>query len=146
MKDNGIDKTVKLYYTLINTAQIINERVDKPVEVHGLNQTEFAVLQLLYFKGAQPLQKIGQLILLSSGSITYVVDKLESKELLERSACSLDRRVTYAQLTDDGNNLLNKIFPDYKRRIYKVMATLSEDDQTILLTYLQKLMNSLEKK
>ena len=44
-----------------------------------MNPTEFAVLELLYHKGNQPLQQIGDKILLASGSITYVVDKLEKK-------------------------------------------------------------------
>lgn len=64
-----------------------------------MNPTEFAVLELLYHKGQQPLQQIGGKILLASGSITYVVDKLEKKGFLERVACPNDRRVTYAAIT-----------------------------------------------
>ena len=45
------------------------------------------MLELLYHKGRTPLQRIGQQILLTSGSITYTVDKLESKGLLRRVPC-----------------------------------------------------------
>ena len=44
---------------------------------HGFNPTEFAVLELLYTRGPQKLQQIGSRLLLVSGNVTYVIDKLE---------------------------------------------------------------------
>ena len=50
----------------------------------GLNTSEFGVLELLYNKGPHPLQQIGGKILVTSGTITYVIDKLAQKGLLIR--------------------------------------------------------------
>src|SRR5699024_3201082 len=82
-----------------------------------LNPTEFAVLELIYSKGNQPIQKIGEKILIASSSITYVVDKLEKKNYLKRKPCPKDRRVTHATITEEGKNLMDEVFPKHRKNI-----------------------------
>src|SRR6478672_7974093 len=102
MDNNSVQQSLKLFIVLSRAHRSINDVVNKYIAEQGLNPTEFAVLELLYHKGDQPLQQIGGKILLASGSITYVVDKLEQKEYLARVACKNDRRVTFAQITEKG--------------------------------------------
>ncbi|WP_244933630.1 MarR family transcriptional regulator [Neobacillus mesonae] len=45
-----------------------------------LGISEFSVLEVLYQKGKQTIQQIGNCILISSGSMTYCLDKLEKKD------------------------------------------------------------------
>lgn len=71
---------LKALVVLMRASQSVQDVLRKDIKVYGLNTTEFAVLELLYHKGDQPIQHIGKKILLSSGSITYVVDKLEKKD------------------------------------------------------------------
>jgi len=51
-----------------------------------LNITEFSVLEVLFLQGKQTIQQIGTSILISSGSMTYVIDKLEDKGV-NKSTC-----------------------------------------------------------
>ena len=101
------DQSLKLFIVLSRAYRAVNEHVNKRIQRYGLNPTEFAVLELLFHKGDQPLQQIGGKILLASGSMTYVIDKLEKKEYIRRVACAEDRRVTFAQITEKGKKLLN---------------------------------------
>lgn len=139
MLEKEVDQALKLFIVLARAYRTITEQVDKPIQAFGLNPTEFAVLELLYHKGDQPLQKIGDKILLASGSITYVVDKLEKKELLRRKACPNDRRVTYAHITSKGKKIIEEIFPDHELRIYEMMSVLTNEEQKILTEQLKKL-------
>lgn len=79
MASEEIKQSLKLFIVLSRAYKAINEITNDFCQKSGLNQTEFAVLELLYHKGRQPLQHIGNKILLASGSITYVVDKLEKE-------------------------------------------------------------------
>lgn len=79
MTSENIKQSLKLYIVLSRANKAINEVTNDFFQQNGLNPTEFAVLELLYHKGKQPLQQIGNKILLASGSITYVVDKLEKE-------------------------------------------------------------------
>ncbi|RKJ23881.1 MarR family transcriptional regulator, partial [Butyricicoccus sp. 1XD8-22] len=92
MTSENMKQSLKLYIVLSRANKAINEVTNEFFQQNGLNPTEFAVLELLYHKGKQPLQQIGNKILLASGSITYVVDKLEKRGYLNRVSCPTDRR------------------------------------------------------
>lgn len=139
MENDSISQSLKLFIVLSRAYKALNEHVNRAIQLSGLNPTEFAVLELLYHKGDQPLQQIGGKILLASGSITYVVDKLEQKGLLKRVACPKDRRVTYAQITDEGKSLIEEIFPEHAKRIDELMSSLTEKEKTEAITLLKKL-------
>ncbi|MDR4946190.1 MarR family winged helix-turn-helix transcriptional regulator [Neobacillus cucumis] len=138
MENETVEKSLKLFIVLSRAYKAINEHVNKAIQANGLNPTEFAVLELLYHKGDQPMQQIGGKILLASGSITYVVDKLEQKGLLRRIACPNDRRVTYAQITEQGKTFIEEIFPEHAKQIDTLMSSLSESEKTTAIDLLKK--------
>jgi MarR family transcriptional regulator, 2-MHQ and catechol-resistance regulon repressor len=139
MDNESVEKSLKLFIVLSRAYKAINEHVNKAIQTKGLNPTEFAVLELLYHKGDQPMQQIGGKILLASGSITYVVDKLEQKGLLRRIACPNDRRVTYAQITEQGKTFIEEIFPEHAKQIDTLMSSLSDSEKTLAIDLLKKL-------
>lgn len=139
MEKEATAQSLKLFIVLSRAYKAINEHVNKVIQTKGLNPTEFAVLELLYHKGEQPLQQIGGKILLASGSITYVVDKLEQKGLLKRMACPKDRRVTFAQITEEGKKFIQDIFPDHEKRIHELMSSLTATEQVEAINLLKKL-------
>jgi MarR family 2-MHQ and catechol resistance regulon transcriptional repressor len=85
------------------------------------------------------MQQIGGKILLASGSITYVVDKLEQKGLLIRIACPNDRRVTFAQITDKGKDFIQEIFPEHAQQIHSLMSSLTDSEKQDAIELLKKL-------
>src|SRR5690606_11692723 len=94
---------------------------------------------LLFHKGDQPIQHIGKKVLLSSGSITYVVDKLEKKKLIARIPCVKDRRVTWASITDEGKEFMNEIFPKHQEAIENILSGIDSDEKETLMRLLKKL-------
>lgn len=139
MTEETNDLSLKLFIVLSRANSTVSDRVQEDIKSHGLNPTEFAVLELLFHKGEQPIQHIGKRILLSSGSITYVVDKLEKKNLLRRKPCPEDRRVIYAAITNDGKQLMEEIFPEHQKAIQEMFAKLSNPEKMRLINLLKKL-------
>ncbi|ARI78854.1 MarR family winged helix-turn-helix transcriptional regulator [Halobacillus mangrovi] len=133
------DPSLKLFVVLSKAQRAISDLVKDDIQRYGLNPTEFGVLELLYHQGDQPLQKIGEKILLASGSITYVVDKLEKKEYLERIPCPEDRRITYAAITEKGRDLLHGIFPDHWKQIEAITSGLTDEEKVEAIELLKKL-------
>ncbi|HLR41269.1 MAG TPA: MarR family transcriptional regulator [Virgibacillus sp.] len=133
------DLSLKLFVVLTRAFKSVEAQVIEDIRSHGLNLTEFSVLELLYSKGEQPIQKIGQKVLLASSSITYVVDKLERKKYLQRRACPEDRRVTYAGITPEGKELMDRIFPLHKEAIHHIMSGLGTNEKQQAITLLKKL-------
>ncbi|KAB7704243.1 MarR family transcriptional regulator [Bacillus aerolatus] len=131
--------SLKLFIVLTRALESIKRRVEEDIKCLGLNPTEFAVLELIYNKGDQPIQKIGQKVLIASSSITYVVDKLEKKNLLKRRPCPKDRRITYATITTAGTELMNDVFPKHKSAIQEICAGLENNEKKLMIQQLKKL-------
>ncbi|GAE25153.1 transcriptional regulator [Halalkalibacter wakoensis JCM 9140] len=133
------EQSLKLFVVMSRAIQAVTKRVEEDIKSYGLNPTEFGVLELLYNKGNQPIQKIGEKVLLASSSITYVVDKLEKKQLIVRQPCPNDRRVTYAAITDKGKQFMMEIFPKHKEAIHGIFQGLELKEKQELIEQLKKL-------
>ncbi|NMO96498.1 MarR family winged helix-turn-helix transcriptional regulator [Paenibacillus lemnae] len=141
MADHQEQEELSLYL-LVVLARAYNSVMlhsTRSIQSHGLNTTEFGVLDVLYHKGSQPLQKIGEKVLISSGNITYVVDKLQKKNLLVRRASSEDRRVIYAELTPEGRELFETIFPDHQKKMDAAFGGLTEEEKKQASALLRKM-------
>ncbi|BBN97662.1 MarR family winged helix-turn-helix transcriptional regulator [Sporolactobacillus terrae] len=143
--NNEEQRSLKLFVVLSRAAQSIMKRVEEDMKHYGMNPTEFAVLELLDHKGAQPIQKIGTKILLASSSITYVVDKLEKKNFLRRKACPNDRRVTFAEITEEGKAFMDQVFPKHQAVIHQLLGGLNDEEKLPLIEQLKKLGKFAEK-
>lgn len=132
-------QSLKLFIVLSRAYKVMSEATNDFIQKNGVNPTEFAVLELLYHKGRQPLQQIGNKILLASGSITYVVDKLEKRGYLARISCSEDRRVTYAEITEAGKDFMAKLFPRHEEHLHELLSVLSAEEKEQAIELLKKL-------
>lgn len=131
--------SLKLFLVLTRALYSIKKRVEEDIKSLGLNPTEFAVLELVYSKGDQPIQKIVEKVLIASSSITYVVDKLEEKELIKRKACPKDRRITYVAITQTGTDLMDAVFPKHRLAIKDICAGLTTNEKKVMIEHLKKL-------
>jgi MarR family 2-MHQ and catechol resistance regulon transcriptional repressor len=138
--------SLDLFIVLSRAYKSLMDHAVRDIRRYNLNPTEFAVLELLYHKGSHPLQQIGDKILLASGSITYVVDKLEQKGFLERHPCPKDRRITYALISDQGKEMFDQIFPQHIKAIKKAVEGLTEQEQEVATQLLKKLGIDARKK
>ncbi|WP_282938552.1 MarR family transcriptional regulator [Paenibacillus sp. RC67] len=136
---NNREDSLDLFIALSRASQWVNAHADRDIRRNGLNRTEFGVLELLYHKGAQPIQQIGGKVLMSSGNITYVVDKLEKKQLVQRKASTEDRRLIYAEITDKGKQFIDEVFPLHAKVIDKAVEGLTAEEKRIASQLLKKL-------
>jgi MarR family transcriptional regulator, 2-MHQ and catechol-resistance regulon repressor len=121
-------KALKLWVVLSRAREAIAAHLQGDVTRHGLTLMEFGILEVLYHKGPLLLGEVQRRILVSSGGVTYLVDRLEKKGLVERRACPEDRRARYAALTRQGEALIHDIFPEHAACIELLMSELSAEE------------------
>ena len=136
--------SLHLWIAVNRATRSVVERLSRQVEGHGLTLTEFAVLEALLHKGALPIGEIGEIVLLTSGSMTYVVDKLERRGLLVRRRSDEDRRVLYADLTDQGRQTINAAFAEHAALLARIMAPLDRTDKRQAIAILGRLRRTAE--
>jgi Transcriptional regulators len=133
------EDALNLYIALSRASQWVNAHADRDIRRHGLNRTEFGVLELLYHKGPQPIQQIGSKVLMSSGNITYVVDKLEKKHFVTRRTSTEDRRLIFAEITGEGKRFIELVFPQHAEVIDQALAGLTKEERAAASVLLKKL-------
>lgn len=124
---------------IMRASNLLVDDLKKTLKNYPINATEFSVMEFLYSKGEKSIQEIRDRILLASGSATYVVDNLERKEYVRRIVNQNDRRVTYIKLTETGKDLINDIFPMYKKNTKNIFNDLTNEELIILKEILKKI-------
>ncbi|MBW7456390.1 MarR family winged helix-turn-helix transcriptional regulator [Paenibacillus sepulcri] len=137
---------LRLLRVLMNSSKSLFELIKSDVNNYGLDLDTFQILEFLYNKGPHPIQKIGEKFAIPSGSVTYVVDKLEKKGLIRREPSPCDRRVIIAKLTDAGQSLFDDIFPRHTDSIANVFSVLTDEEKHQLTELLKKMgLNAADK-
>src|ERR1035441_1451473 len=96
---------VHLWLVLWKAYQALLCHAERHIHSLGLGFSDFAVLEVLLHKGPAPVNTIGQLVHLTSGSNTAAIDRLERKSLVARGADPSDRRARVVRLTEAGRAL-----------------------------------------
>ena len=136
--------SLKLWVVMNRALRSIEDALRRQVEGHGLSMTEFAVLEVLLHKGALPIGEVGDRVLRTSGSMTYVLDKLQQRGLLRRRACEEDRRVLYVELTPDGQGLIEPVFTEHAALLRALMSSLDTEEQQAATDLLRRLGLSVQ--
>jgi MarR family 2-MHQ and catechol resistance regulon transcriptional repressor len=125
----------KLLTVLSKCVKAIAAHAERHIAELGLGVTDFAVLEALLHKGPLSISTIGEKVLLTSGSMTAAVDRLEERKLVVRKCHATDRRTKLIDLTPAGHALISKAFTLHTEALEKAVAgvPLQEQKQLIAL-------------
>jgi MarR family 2-MHQ and catechol resistance regulon transcriptional repressor len=139
MTDEATTRALKLWVVLARAYAAVARQVDVDIARHGLTTTEFGILEVLRHKGPLLLGEIQRKVLVTSGGITYLVDRLVAKGLVRREPSPDDRRARFAVLTPEGTQLIDRIFPEHARCVARAMDGLDVREQSEAAALLRKL-------
>ena len=130
---------VHLWLILWKAYDAVREHAERHIQSLGLCLSDFGVLEALLHKGPLPVNTIGGLIRLTSGSITAAVDRLESKGLVERRNDPGDRRARVVHLTAAGRKLISSAFEDHEAAMERATSGLTASERSEAAALLKKL-------
>jgi MarR family 2-MHQ and catechol resistance regulon transcriptional repressor len=130
---------LRLFRVIRRMSDVLFENLGNDIHRYGLDAETFQIFELLYSKGPLPIQKISEKLKIPSGSITYVVDKLEKKGFVERAAVPEDRRKTNVMLTDEGQVYFDDIFPKHAQVISDNFSFVTDAEKLELIALLKKI-------
>ncbi|ERI94872.1 putative organic hydroperoxide resistance transcriptional regulator [Clostridiales bacterium oral taxon 876 str. F0540] len=93
-------------------------RLYKPfLDELGITYTQYITMLVLWEKDNITIKELGEKLFLDSGTLTPLLKKLETMNILKRKRDTKDERNVYVELTEDGKNMKikaleipNKIF------------------------------------
>src|SRR6266487_4637243 len=124
---------VHVFLVLWKAARAVEAYAEKSISQLEMCGSDFAVLEALLHKGPLPVNEIGKKVLLTSGSITVAVDRLEQRGLVERRAHGSDRRARIVHLTREGRKLITRAYAQHAEDLERlVSASLSRAERRTL--------------
>jgi MarR family 2-MHQ and catechol resistance regulon transcriptional repressor len=128
------------FWTVLARAHaIVQERVARAASCFDLTPAEYGILEALGRHGPMLMGELQRHVLVSSGGITYLVDRLAAKELVVRRPDPDDRRARFAALTEQGRHLLARIAPEHERAVTDAVDGLTRREQHEVAELLSKL-------
>jgi len=115
------------------------DRVDRDsIRRTGLTLSDFAIMEALLHKGPLPINQIGEKVLLSSGSMTAAVNRLENAGHVQRIQDPSDGRCFYVHLTKTGRRIVSQAFRRHAQNLEKAAGALTAEERTELVRLLKK--------
>src|SRR5262245_61194801 len=115
--------SIHIWLILWKSSRAVSEYAYTSIQGLGLGLTDFAVLEALLHKGPLLVNTLGKKVLLTSGSVTAAVDRLERQGLVERRDDPADRRARFVHLTPKGRGLAKRAFARHEADIERLMST-----------------------
>jgi len=115
IKSKFANDKVKALINIMYTASWINSKQNDFFKPYGISPQQFNILRILKGAGAPlKVQVIKERMIERSPNATRLMDKLSSKNFIERIPCPSDRRVVHISITKIGLKLLERISKNFK--------------------------------
>jgi MarR family 2-MHQ and catechol resistance regulon transcriptional repressor len=130
---------IHLWLVLWRAYEAVHSHAERHIRSLGIGFSDFAVLEVLLHKGPTPVNAIGELVHLTSGSITAAIDRLERKSLVERCTHPADRRARVVHLTQAGRKLIECAFREHSEAMEAATSGLTAAERGEAVKLLKKL-------
>src|SRR5258708_6474571 len=124
---------VHLWLVLWKASRALEARAHANVASLGIGMSDFRVLAALLHTVPLAVTKLGDKVLLTSGSITTAIDRLERRGLVTRGNDPRDRRARIIRLTAPGRKLIRGAFADHERAMEQAVSHLKNQDRVTLI-------------
>ncbi len=130
---------VHLWLVLWKASRSLHLHADLSIASLDMGWSDFGVLEALLHKGSLPIKALGEKVLLTSGSITSAIDRLEQRGWVERTAGGSDRRSRIVRLTTEGRKTIREAFANHKRHMEAAVSNLNAQERITLIDLLRRL-------
>lgn len=114
------------------------------VRQYGLTHAQFDIIATLGNTCGMSYKELGQKTLITKGTLTGVIERLEEKGLVQRERCTRDKRSYFVRLSASGERVFEDVFPKLTRQAQHYFAGYGEDDFVRLETELASLKKVID--
>ncbi len=131
---------------VLRLSGVLEKELSAIAREHGITSAQFQVLAALrrHDPVPQSLSELTRVAILTSGSMTSLVDRLEERDLVRRLPHPADRRGVLLELTDVGRSVVDASLGTRIRRLHELADNLSTKELDTLSSLLRKLLLAVE--
>jgi MarR family 2-MHQ and catechol resistance regulon transcriptional repressor len=124
---------------LAECMQLFEKSSSQRVRALGFTDSQFDIIATLGNTAGMSCKELGEKTLITKGTLTGVLDRLEKKGLLLRERDEEDKRHFSVKLTAAGEEIFQSIFPEIVQQGHQQFDAYTEQDFVDLETQLLKL-------
>lgn len=113
------------------------------LRTYGLSGPQIIVLKTLQASGPRPISEVAREARLSHATVTGILDRLEIKDLVERSPSDEDRRLVCVSMTPKGKKMVERSPALLHERFIEEFTALEEWEQNQILSSLQRVASMI---
>ncbi|WP_026968379.1 MarR family winged helix-turn-helix transcriptional regulator [Algoriphagus terrigena] len=106
---NSKHPTIQLSKALYTSSRLLIQQIQTHLNEFGLTYPQFLALSILWEEDGLKVHELGNRMSLDSGTLTPLLKKLESQNLLKRKRGEADERTVTINLTYPGKSLQSKV-------------------------------------
>ena len=114
----------------------------RETDKHGVTPVQYAALHQVGIAPGIDQRTLARSIGLDTSTVAGVIDRLEARGLMQRSASPEDRRVRLLSLTRAGQDLLKAIEPDMLKAQERILAPLPKAERSEFMRMLRALVTA----
>lgn len=137
------NNSLEIVKSISKVAKLIDGFYEKFYKNFKLTKVQFKTMYFIYLNGDEGLtiSELSNKLNIKKPTTTNLVYRMESNGLVKRVSKEGDRRSVIISLTENGEEIINKVLPSDEEFKLSILDFLTEDDKEKL----GKLMNAIEK-
>lgn len=140
-----VDKSMKTVVRIDRVFHLVNNMTESYLSKNNLTFNQFKVLEVLYHLGDLNIGSITKLTSSTPGNTTVVVKNLKRDNLISSIKDPNDSRASILSITQDGKDIIERVFPGHAQNLFDFMKVLSDDEISTLYDLLNKIYNTNKK-
>ncbi len=140
------DRSVTIWRRLQKVNQIIQRRLQRDFCEKGITTAQFELLAALRKHKALSMKRISEILTVTGGNVTGLIDRLEKKGLAKRQRSKKDRRVINVTITPEGDRVYDQVIDEFEENLFNILSELSNGDLEEFYRILDELYLRLKRK
>ncbi|WP_416667391.1 MarR family winged helix-turn-helix transcriptional regulator [Egbenema bharatensis] len=129
---------------LVRAYQAFDSYTERHIRQLGLTPPQFDVIATLGNTPGLSMGELAEKTLVTKGTLTGIIDRLEAKHLVRREVPEGNRRSFTVLLTPEGEAVFREVFPIHIAHLKKRFDHLQPDELENLRELLQKLRKAFD--
>jgi MarR family transcriptional regulator, organic hydroperoxide resistance regulator len=140
----GAMQAVSSIYRAANSAR--SHLTNTVLRRHDLTWTGFLVLWLLWIWDRMETRRVAENVGISKATLTGVTNTLVSRGLVRRVPSTVDRRLVGLELTPEGSELMETLFPEFNNAEAQIVSELDPEQVQNLTVALRQIVSTVEER
>lgn len=128
-----MNTNIKLMTVFSKLSYVFIDTLNKNLESLGIQSSAYLMLAHLNEVGKAKTQKLGEVAVITSGSITHMVNRLEKQGYVIKAKDEMDKRIIWVSITQVGREAFEKVHTVHMEYLDDLLSEFSEEEKLALI-------------